>query len=202
MAVHRLSGEERRRQIVAVTLEVIATHGVAAASTKRIAAAAGVSEATLYKHFASRQEIFVAALDEVYEHVYELIDSSRGADAVERLRAVGRGHLELLSSRSADFVFPLFEFVAAPPGMGLRGPLAEKQSKAVRALAAIIVQGQHAGAIRRDADPEQAAWELIGVFWLRDVSYLMGLEEPVFRSSSVLLDTVLESIASDHRDTA
>jgi AcrR family transcriptional regulator len=155
-----------------------------------------VSEATLYRHFASRNEIFLAALDSVYERVYQLIDSSDGSDAVSRLRAIGRGHLELHSSQHADFVFPLFEFIAAPPELGLRGPLGQKQVRAVDAIAAIVREGIAGGSIRADVDPERGAWELISVFWLRDVAYLMDLGRSVYDGSTVLMDTILQSIST------
>jgi AcrR family transcriptional regulator len=195
VAAQRLTGEERKAQIVEVTLQLISDHGVQGTSTKRIAAAAGVSEATLYRHFVSRNDIFLAALDAVYERVYELIDSSEGPDAVSRLRAIGRGHLELHSSQHADFVFPLFEFIAAPPELGLRATLGLKQVGAVEAIAAIVRNGIADGSVRADVDPLRAAWELISVFWLRDVAYLMDLGRSVYEGSSVLMDTILQSIS-------
>jgi AcrR family transcriptional regulator len=196
VAAQRLTGEQRRAQIVAVTLQLISDHGVQGTSTKRIAAAAGVSEATLYRHFASRNDIFLAALDAVYERVYELIDSSQGPDAVARLWAIGRGHLELHSSQHADFVFPLFEFIAAPPELGLRATLGRKQVRAVAAIAAIVAGGIADGSVLADVDPQRAAWELISVFWLRDVAYLMDLGHSVYEGSSVLMDTILQSISA------
>jgi AcrR family transcriptional regulator len=196
VAAQRLTGDERKAQIVGVTLQLISAHGVQGTSTKRIAAAAGVSEATLYRHFASRNDIFLAGLDAVYERVYDLIDSSEGPDAVSRLRAIGRGHLELHSSQHADFVFPLFEFIAAPPELGLRGPLGVKQVRAVVDIAAIVEHGISDGSVRADVDPQRAAWELISVFWLRDVAYLMDLGRSVYEGSAVLMDTILQSISA------
>lgn len=195
MTATRLTGEERRRQIIAVTLPLIAAHGVQDTSTRRIAAAAGVSEATLYRHFASRNDIFLAALDAVYEEVFAIIDSATGEDAPARLRAIAEGHQRRLTSQNADFVFPLFEFVAAPPEAGLRGPLGERQLRAVAAIAAIVAEGKTAGSIGAGVDAEQAAWQLVGVFWLRDVSFLMGIGDSAARGSSRLLDVVLESIS-------
>ena len=50
--------------------------------------------------------------------------------------------------------------------------------------------------VRGDVDPERAAWELISVFWLRDVAYLMDLGRSVYEGSSVLMDTILHSIST------
>ncbi|ADD43570.1 TetR/AcrR family transcriptional regulator [Stackebrandtia nassauensis] len=53
-----------RDKILDAAAEVIAERGLARATTKAIAAAAGYSEATLYKHFDSKTELFTAVLVE------------------------------------------------------------------------------------------------------------------------------------------
>jgi len=59
---NRMSGEDRRRAILAAAAPLIAQSGLHAASVREIAEAAGVSEALLYKHFPSKQAIFDEAL--------------------------------------------------------------------------------------------------------------------------------------------
>lgn len=54
----------RRPQIVAATEKLIRTRGLANATTKAIAAAAGCSEGALYVHFKSRPELVLAVLEE------------------------------------------------------------------------------------------------------------------------------------------
>ena len=62
----RLPPDERRRQIVRAVNQVVAEHGVGAATVARIAATAGVSEGALYVYFASREEMLKAALDDLF----------------------------------------------------------------------------------------------------------------------------------------
>ncbi len=72
-----MSAEERREAIVAAAVPLFAERGFDAVTTRDIAAAAGVSEALLYRHFASKQ------------HIYEAIQTScvaESAEPVERLR--------------------------------------------------------------------------------------------------------------------
>jgi AcrR family transcriptional regulator len=54
----------RRPQIVAATEKLIRTRGLANATTKAIAAAAGCSEGALYVHFKSRSQLLLAVLEE------------------------------------------------------------------------------------------------------------------------------------------
>jgi AcrR family transcriptional regulator len=59
----RLHGDERRQQIIRASIEVFSMCGCRGATTKEIAAAAGVSEATVFKHFANKDELYSAILD-------------------------------------------------------------------------------------------------------------------------------------------
>ena len=63
-----------RAAIVEAALKVFATEG-STATLDEVAVAAGISRATLYRHFSSREELFAALLDEAY------------ADVLARMRA-------------------------------------------------------------------------------------------------------------------
>lgn len=58
----RLPADLRRQQIAVAARHVFATQGLAGAKTREIAEAANVTETILYRHFASKQEIFEAAV--------------------------------------------------------------------------------------------------------------------------------------------
>lgn len=192
----RMSAAERKQQIVEVTMELVAKSGVQAATTSCIAAAAGVSEATLYRHFASRRDMLLAAMDLVYERVFKVIHSAESDNAFDRLRGIGRYHSGIIADDREGFVYPLFEFVAAPPEAGLREPLGQRQQAAMNSLSAIIETGKTQGLVRPEVDSDQLAWELVAVYWAQDVSYLMGLEEYADGNrGSQMLDRILASIA-------
>lgn len=57
-ALERLSAQERRAEILAVSLGLFARHGQHGVTTRQIAEAAGVSEALLYRHFRSKDELY------------------------------------------------------------------------------------------------------------------------------------------------
>jgi len=60
----RMPGEDRRKQLLLVAVESFARNGFSGTKTKDIAAAAGVSEAILFRHFASKEDLYHAILDE------------------------------------------------------------------------------------------------------------------------------------------
>jgi len=59
----RLKADDRRNQLLKVAKELFAKHGFENASTKAIAAAAGVTEAIIFRHFTSKQELYANILD-------------------------------------------------------------------------------------------------------------------------------------------
>jgi TetR/AcrR family transcriptional regulator len=58
----RVSGEERRRQIIEAATTLFSRKGFRGTTTREIARAVGVSEAMLFKHFATKEELYAAII--------------------------------------------------------------------------------------------------------------------------------------------
>ncbi len=61
--VARMTAEDRRQQIVRIAVSLFSKRGFRGTTTKEIAQAAGVSEAIIFRHFATKQELYAAILD-------------------------------------------------------------------------------------------------------------------------------------------
>lgn len=59
----RMAGDERRLQILRVAVSLFASEGFRGTTTKKIAEAAGVSEAMVFRHYATKEELYSAILD-------------------------------------------------------------------------------------------------------------------------------------------
>ena len=59
----RMAAEERRQQIVRVALRLFSERGFRGTTTKEIAQAAGVSEAIIFRHFATKEDLYAAIID-------------------------------------------------------------------------------------------------------------------------------------------
>jgi TetR/AcrR family transcriptional regulator len=59
----RMSGDDRRRQLIEVAIDLFSRNGFGGTTTKQIAAAAGVTEAIIFRHFATKQDFYKAILD-------------------------------------------------------------------------------------------------------------------------------------------
>lgn len=187
--------QERRKQIVSVALDLVSKHGVRGATLNRIARGVGITTPALYGHFASRRDILLEVMDDVFENVRELHRSATNPNALERLRDIGIGHTRLVADKEG-FALAFFEFIAAPPDEDLREPLGQKELTLVEDLVEIVREGQSQGTIREDIDPYQIAWMIVSRAWTEDIAYLMGIEDhwsPV--RSRWMLEHILELIA-------
>jgi TetR/AcrR family transcriptional regulator len=59
----RMSGDERRSQILQVAIRLFSQCGFSGTTTKEIAREAGVSEAMVFRHFTTKSELYHAILD-------------------------------------------------------------------------------------------------------------------------------------------
>ena len=62
-ATLRLPASDRRLQLVETALDFFSRKGFGGTTTKEIAAAAGVTEAIIFRHFPSKQDLYNAVLD-------------------------------------------------------------------------------------------------------------------------------------------
>src|SRR5688572_24238262 len=82
-----------RRRVLASALAMFAEHGVDGVSIREIAAAAGVSLATVHHYFGSKEELYAACIDSMYEELVamrpklaaELGKGGKPAELIDRI---------------------------------------------------------------------------------------------------------------------
>ena len=80
-----MAADERRLQLIKIAMQLFSQRGFRGTTTKEIANAAGVSEAMVFRHFATKHELYAAIIDhkacttelgvDPCEHFGELIES-------------------------------------------------------------------------------------------------------------------------------
>lgn len=170
MPTHR-QAEQTRERIIEAAYQAILEHGIAGATTKRIARLAGCSEALLYKHFSAKEELFLAV---ILERMPAL------APPLRRLRAAtGEGDL---NAHLTEFALAAITFytstapiasgmIGDPPLLGtFRGMLANLDAGPhlpIRILASILRSEQEGGRIAAGADCDTLASLLMGACYHR-----------------------------------
>jgi AcrR family transcriptional regulator len=173
----RRSGTERRAEIGAVTLQLMARFGLQGTTVSRIAREVGMEPPSLYAHFSGRHEMLLAAIDSLFERVAESLRVSSDPNIHTRLRVISESHASYMTGEFEGFVIPVYEFITAPRNLGLSEIVGQKQLETVQAITDLVEEGKQQGTIREDMDPRLAAWELMVCYWAEDIAQLMGIEE-------------------------
>ena len=100
-----MTGENRRLQILREAMRLFSQRGFRGTTTKEIALAAGVSEAMVFRHFATKKELYSAILDHKACLHDEMDPTAVVADAIARKddRAVFEGiALHALNQHEGD----------------------------------------------------------------------------------------------------
>jgi AcrR family transcriptional regulator len=98
--IERESSVEKVEQILQGAMQEFLAHGFAGTSMDRVAAAAGVSKATVYSHFADKEGLFKALIERLARKKFQLIFGSEPLEGepLQVLRQVGTRALEQMST--------------------------------------------------------------------------------------------------------
>jgi AcrR family transcriptional regulator len=95
--VKRLPTEQRRAQIADAALKIIAERGLRRFTVAAIAEEVGLSEGSLFRHFADKREIVRVAVERLEGQLFTAPPST-GGDPIEALGRFIRGRVELIRS--------------------------------------------------------------------------------------------------------
>jgi AcrR family transcriptional regulator len=137
MSTKRLSGAERRAQILDVGRGVFAERAFELASMDDIASRAGISKPILYEHFGSKEGLYAAIVEREMEDLVARVSSALSSGASrERWNQAVVAFVDYVETQPAGFEVLTRE---APSGVGRRGltrvidQLAERVGDALRA---------------------------------------------------------------------
>jgi AcrR family transcriptional regulator len=96
--------DPRRSAILDASAQLFAAHGFRAVSMADIGAAAGMSAASLYRHFSGKGSILATLWDRALSEVLDEARSavSAGSTPSERLELIVHGHARILVTRQTD----------------------------------------------------------------------------------------------------
>ncbi|MBK1734557.1 hypothetical protein CKO15_04505 [Halorhodospira abdelmalekii] len=96
----RLPPDERKEQILRAAGPYFAEHGYASTDVQAIADRIGVGKGTIYRHFSSKEELFLATVQRAVERLSESIDARVEAtsDPLDKLKAAVYAYLEFFDA--------------------------------------------------------------------------------------------------------
>jgi AcrR family transcriptional regulator len=192
VAPTRMPAAERRLDLIETAIRVFSEGSYRGTTTSEIAAAAGISEPILYRHFDSKRALYLAALDHVWgkaraswEEVLATTSNVR-----EAFEAIGRGQLTVRDCKfqmAELWVQALSEATEDPE---LRKHLRRHMREVHDFMADLIRRGQAEGVLHADRDADAEAWTFLSGGVLGMVGRRIGLlnEEEVARIRKARLD--------------
>ncbi len=177
IAAPRMAAADRRKHLIETAIRLFTEGSYHGTTTAEIARAAGVSEPILYRHFASKRELYLAALEHVWARTRETWERAldEAPDTCAAIEAIGKGHVSVRSPKlqlAELWVQALSE--ASEDGelkRHLRGHMREVHDF----VADLVRRGQAEGAIAAERDADSEAWIMLAGGILGMVGRRVGL---------------------------
>lgn len=159
----RLPTEARQGEIVAAALRLAESNSPAAITTTQLAEAVGLSQGALFKHFANKEAVWLAAMQWLVENLMATVtQAARKADSpVAALRSVFEAHVGFVAQHPG--VPRLVFHVLQQPDLPELKSQARKLMQAYHAmLLALLRQAVERGDVAADLDLDAAAAMFLG----------------------------------------
>jgi AcrR family transcriptional regulator len=165
MKTIRLPAEERRAALLEIACRLFSEGSYRGTTTADIAREAGVTEPVLYRHFASKRDLYLACLDATWEGAREMWEEALASEPDPGLWLATMGRTFIESEAERPLISHLWvQAIAEGSEDSVIGEYMTTHMREVHAYAAdVISRAQKAGGIPLDRDPEAEAWIFIGL---------------------------------------
>jgi AcrR family transcriptional regulator len=173
----RADGERTRDAIVREAVSLATVEGLEGLSIGNLADALDMSKSGVYAHFGSKQDLQLATLDEAGKIFYsEVIEPALAAPpGIAQLVAVCDAFFEHLRRRTLPggcFWCGVVVEMGTRPGP-VKDEIAAFQGGFAALLRQLVVTAQELGELSADEDPDTLAFELNGVMYAANASFVL-----------------------------
>jgi AcrR family transcriptional regulator len=179
MRARRMSAGERRDEILAAATSCFAERGYAGTTTSWLARAAGVNEALLFRHFGSKQQLYLACVDAAWQRMLDRCDElfEQEPDA-RHWRMPGRSFLELVRTEPAVAQMWMRGLVETTGNDVIDDHLARRMREVHEYVSSTVARSADAGGLLPGRSPDSEAWTIIALGLLGASLGTRGLVRP------------------------
>ena len=197
----RLPGEERRRLIIESAAKLFSQHGFRGTTTREVAKAVGVSEATVFKHFATKEDLYGAIIEAKAQTQQVLGVIGPLADARDDAGLLRTLATELIERTQSDPTLMRLIFFSALEGHALADLFFRRRVQTLDVFLGQYFADRVAAGAFRPADPLQTAWNFIGMVTFHVLLHeLFGQKPPPHltreRAVEEMVTTFLQGVRS------
>lgn len=169
--------EVRREAVIDAAVRVFARMPYRSAGTAEIAREAGIAEPTIYRHFGSKRELYLAALERTCAGIVEEWQRivARTPDMAQALDELGGWYYQSVVA-NPDLLRLRHRAIAEAEDDEVREQLRTGYRQIEQILTDLIRRGQERGEFPQEIDPRGAAWLFIGVGQVLDLAVMAGLD--------------------------
>jgi AcrR family transcriptional regulator len=160
----RLGADARREEIIRVTLELSAKQGVDDVTTQDMAQAMGVTQGAVFRHFPSKDAIWLAVMQWVRDRLMSVLGraTAQGCDPLDALQRMFFAHIDFISRYPAIPRVLMSEHLHGRSS-ALRQLVTEIMLGYEAKIAGLLTDAQAQGLARADLDAHAAATLYIGM---------------------------------------
>ncbi|MEX0761382.1 MAG: TetR/AcrR family transcriptional regulator [Dehalococcoidia bacterium] len=173
----RLDHETRTQQILSAARELIAGGGSDGLTIRAVAEKVGVTEAAIYRHVASKEEVLLLLMDDVHESLFKVISEATFTDrsSLDKLEHMLHLHLSYVELRRG------ISFVVIAEAAQFQEPRVRSAGRRLvedylELVEGIVAEGVERGEIHHAVAPDAAAVLFFGMVqatvtrWLFDAA--------------------------------
>jgi AcrR family transcriptional regulator len=171
-------------RLIQAARDAFAAHGLRGATTKTIAEAAGVSEVTLFRHFATKKELFIAVL-ESYSSISIFNDELKHRltwNFVDDLTMIASIFVGMTDASTLAMLTSITEAMRYPE---LRPLVADPPRRQLEFMSWYLREQMSRGACRRLDHPELVAQAFFALFFEHSIGKAIYVENPPEPSAAV-----------------
>jgi AcrR family transcriptional regulator len=199
----RMRAEGRRNQIVAIAAELFSQKGFRGTTTKEIADHAGVSEAIIFRHFASKDKLYAAILDYKVKQGTERIKAQleEAASRKDDRAFFGSLALEMLDSHCEDPTFMRLLLFSALEGHELSSIFFDSTARDIKNHIRKYIKQRSSDGAFRSIDPAVAARAFVGMVLHQVQARTIFKDDDVKLSNRQIADRFVEIFLNGVRDS-
>lgn len=184
----------RKDSIISTTIDVIDEYGIKGLSTREVAKRQGISEATIFKHFITKNRLMLAVLDKfsMFDDEIYLTVKMKEMRPVEAILFLSNAYAEYYENYpQITAITEVYDSLNYEPELSER--IKGIFSNRLYHIKSLISQAQNKGEIKPDVNTEDLAYVISGLFrstcikW-RFSNRSFSLKEHTMRALKMVLD--------------
>jgi AcrR family transcriptional regulator len=184
---------DRQLEIIGTAGKILASAGLGGLTTKNLAREIGFSEAALYRHFASKEEIILALLRFLHADMDQRLKnvSRTDTDPVANFRALFESQFHFFS-QNPHFVVAVFSDGLFQESKKINQAILQLMQVKMNYLQPIVTKGQQQGLFTQALGSEELVHVIMGSFRLQMYKWrIANFQFDILRQGKYMLEALL-----------